>query len=124
MGVRDVMTYIWMPPQAYQRTTYVCNSFLKRFHQNPIHPPAPSPHPPTPTHHLQKKCHIHVKYFTIFNSRFTLGHLVALGPLTSPNLNISTIWVRDPWISIQINFWGSLLPTKEVPHMCKIVNYF
>ena len=53
-----------------------------------------------------------------------MGHFVAMGPLTFPNLNISTIWVRDPWISIQINFWGSLQPTKEVPHTCKIVNYF
>ena len=64
------------------------------------------------------------KIVTIFNSQFTLGHLVALGPLTFPNLNISTIWARDPWVSIQINFCGSLLPTKEVPHTCKIVNYF
>ena len=74
--------------------------------------------------HLQNKCHIHVKYLTIFNRQFTLGPFVALGPLTFPNLNISTIWVRDPWVSIQINFWGLLLPTKEVPHTCKIVNYF
>ena len=50
--------------------------------------------------------------------------LVALGPLNSPNLNISTIWVRDAWVSIQINFWGFLPPRKEVPHTCKIVNYF
>ena len=53
-----------------------------------------------------------------------MGHFVALGPLTFPNLNISTIWVRDPWVSIQINFWVSLPPTKEVLHTCKIVNYF
>ena len=44
--------------------------------------------------------------FTSFNLRFTLGHFFALGPLTSPNLNIAAIWVRDPWVSIQINFWG------------------
>ena len=50
--------------------------------------------------------------------------MVALGPLTFPNLNILTIWVRDPWVSIQINFWGSLLSTTEVLHTCKIVNYF
>ena len=43
-----------------------------------------------------------------------MGHFVAMGPLTFPNLNISTIRVRDPWVSIQINFWGSLPPTKEV----------
>ena len=53
-----------------------------------------------------------------------MGHFVALGPVTFLNLNISTIWVRDPWVSIQINFWMSLPPTKEVPHTCKIVNYF
>ena len=53
-----------------------------------------------------------------------MGHFAALGPLTFPNLNISTIWVRDPWVSIQINFWVSLSPTTEVPHTCKIVNYF
>ena len=54
----------------------------------------------------------------------SLGHLVTLGPPTPPNLNISTIRVRDPWVSIQIKFWASLLSTKEVPHTCKIVNYF
>ena len=48
----------------------------------------------------------------------------ALGPLTSPNLNIAAIWVTDPWVSIQINFWGSVPPTGEVPHTCKIVYYF
>ena len=53
-----------------------------------------------------------------------MGHFVAMVQLTFPNLNISTIWVRDPWVSIQINFWVSLPPTKEVPHTCKIVNYF
>ena len=53
-----------------------------------------------------------------------MGHFVTLGPLTFPNLNISTIWVRDPWVSIQINFLVSLPPTKEVLHTCKIVNYF
>ena len=26
-GVRDVMTYVWMPPQAYQRAMYVYISF-------------------------------------------------------------------------------------------------
>ena len=76
------------------------------------------------SHHLQKKSHIHVKYLTILNRQFTLGHFVAMGPLTFPNLNISTIWVRDPWLSIPINFWVSLPPTKQVPHTCKIVNYF
>ena len=34
------------------------------------------------------------------------------------------IWVTDPWVSIQINFWESLLSRTEVPHTCKIVNYF
>ena len=53
-----------------------------------------------------------------------MGHFVALGPLTFLNLNILTIWVRDHWVSIQITFWGSLPPTKEVQHTCKIVNYF
>ena len=47
-----------------------------------------------------------------------------MGPLTFPNLNISTIWVRYPWVSIQMNFWVSLPPTKQVPHTCKIVNNF
>ena len=47
-----------------------------------------------------------------------------MGPLTFPNLNISTIWATEPWVSIQINFWVSLPLTKEVPHTCKIVNYF
>ena len=37
---------------------------------------------------------------------------------------ISTIWVRDPWVAIQINFWGSLLSRTEVLHTCKILNYF
>ena len=32
--------------------------------------------------------------------RFTLGHFFALGPLTSPNLNIAAIWVTEPWVSI------------------------
>ena len=36
----------------------------------------------------------------------SLGHLVTLGPPTPPNLNISTIRVRDPWVSIQIKFWA------------------
>ena len=73
-----------------------------------------------PTKEVPQMCKI-VNYF---NSWFTLGHFVALGPLTFPNLNISTIWVTDPWVPIQINCWGSLLPTKEVSHTCKIVNYF
>ena len=47
-----------------------------------------------------------------------------MGPLTFPNLNILTIWATEPWVSIQINFWVSLPLTKEVPHTCKIVNYF
>ena len=42
--------------------------------------------------------------FTSFNLPFTLGHFFALGPLTCPNFNIAAIWVRDPWVSIQINF--------------------
>ena len=62
--------------------------------------------------------------FTSLNPRFTLGHFFALGPLTSPNLNIVAIWVTDPWVSIQINFWGSVPPTREVPHTRKIVYYF
>ena len=57
-------------------------------------------------------------------SPFSLGHLVTLGPPTPLNLNILTIGVRDTWVSIQIKFWASLLSTKEVPHTCKIVNYF
>ena len=69
-------------------------------HPCPIFLPKPLPHP------------------------LSLGHLVTLGPPTPPNLNISTIRVRDPWVSIQIKFWASLLSTKEVPHTCKIVNYF
>ena len=64
------------------------------------------------------------KIVNIFNRQFILGHFVALGPLTFLNLNISTIWVRDPWVSIQINFLVSLPPRKEVPDTCKIVNYF
>ena len=40
------------------------------------------------------------EHYTIFNPQFTLGHFFALGPLTSPNLNIVAIWVRDPWVSI------------------------
>ena len=76
------------------------------------------------SYHIQKKCHIHVKQFTIFNRQFTLGHFVAVGPFTFLNLNILIIWVRDPWVSIQINFWVSLPPTKGVPHTCKTVNYF
>ena len=75
-------------------------------------------------YYLQKKCHTHVKYLTIFNCRFSLGHFVALGPLTFPNLNILIVWVTEPWVSIQINFLGSLPPRKEVPHTCKILNYF
>ena len=62
--------------------------------------------------------------FTSLNLRFTLGHFFVLGPLTSLNLNIAAIWVTDPWVSIQINFWGSVPPTGEVPHTCKIVYYF
>ena len=66
-------------------------------HPCPIFLPKPLPHP------------------------LSLGHLVTLGPPTPPNLNISTIRVGDPWVSIQIKFWASLLSTKEVPHTCKIV---
>ena len=75
----------------------------------------PRPHPtPLPLH----PCPIFLPH-PLF-----LGHLVTLGPPTHPNLNISTIRVRDPWVSIQIKFWASLLSTKEVPHTCKIVYYF
>ena len=59
-----------------------------------------------------------------FNLQFNLGHFFALGPLTSLNLNIAAIWVTNPWVSIQINYWGSIPPTGEVPHTCKIVYYF
>ena len=52
------------------------------------------------------------------------GYFFTLGPLTSPNLNIVPIWVTDHWVSIQINFWGSIPPTGEVPHTCKIIYYF
>ena len=62
--------------------------------------------------------------FTSFNLRFALGHFFALRLLTSPNLNIMVIWVTDPWVSIQINFWGSIPPTTEVSHTCKIIYYF
>ena len=53
-----------------------------------------------------------------------MGHFFALGPLTSPNLNIVAIWVTDPWVSIHINFWGSVPPTGEALHTCKIIYYF
>ena len=69
-------------------------------HPCPIFLPKPLPHP------------------------LSLGHLVTLGLPTPPNLNILTIRMRDPWVSIQIKFWASLLSTKEVLHTCKIVNYF
>ena len=69
-------------------------------HPCPIFLPKPLPHP------------------------LALGHLVTRGPPTPPNLNISTIRVRDLWVSIQINFWASLLPTGEVLHTCKIIYYF
>ena len=49
-----------------------------------------------PTGEVPHTCKI-VYYF---NPRFTLGHFFALGPLTSPNLNIAAIWVTDPWVSI------------------------
>ena len=62
--------------------------------------------------------------FTSFNLQFTLGHFFALGPLTSLNLNIAAIWVTDPWVSIQINFWGSVPPAGEVLHTYKIIYYF
>ena len=45
-GVRDVMTYVWMPPQAYQRAMYVYISFLKSF--RPPLDPNPLPQPPVP----------------------------------------------------------------------------
>ena len=90
-------------------------SFKYRFHPlapllpNPLAPP-PLPHPSCP--------HSLAPFHNPFPQQF------ALGPLTFLNFNISTIWVRDPWVSIQINFWVTLPPTKEVPHTCKIVNYF
>ena len=82
----------------------------------PPYPKAP-PHPiaPSPLSHLFAQAPA---------PPLSLGHLVTLGPPTPPNLNISTIRVRDPWASIQIKFWASLLSTKEVPHTCKIVYYF
>ena len=83
------------------------------------HPLDPSPHPtPLPLHPCPILLPKHLPH------PFALGHLVALGPLIFPNLNIAAIWIRDTWLSIQINFWGSLLPTKEVLHTCKIINYF
>ena len=82
----------------------------------PLNPKAPpQPIAPSPLSHLSAQALPHP---------LSLGHLVTLGPPTPPNLNISTIRVRDPWVSIQIKFWVSLLSTKEVPHTCKIVNYF
>ena len=45
---------------------------------------------PPPTKEVPHTCQI-VNYF---NTQFTLSHFVALGPLTFPNLNILTIWVR------------------------------
>ena len=43
-------------------------------------------------------------FFTSFNLRFTLGHFFGSffspGSTQSPNLNITAIWVRDPWVSI------------------------
>ena len=41
-----------------------------------------------------------------------MGHFVAMGPLTFLNLNISTIWVRDPWVTIQINKAQELAKSK------------
>ena len=83
----------------------------------PLHPLNPRPHSTQwPLH----PCPI----FLPLPHPLSLGHSVTLGPPTPPNLNILTIRVRDPWVSIQIKFWTSLLSTKEVPHTCKIVNYF
>ena len=62
--------------------------------------------------------------FTSFNLRFNLGHFFAQGPLTYLNLNIAAIRVTNPWVSIQINFWGSVPPAGEVLHTCKIIYYF
>ena len=75
------------------------------------------PHPiaPSPLSHLSAQASA---------PPLSLGHLVTLGPPRPPNLNIAAIWVRDPWVSIQINFWGSEPPTEEVPHTCKIIYYF
>ena len=92
----------------------------------------PPPHGPSPCSPLNPKPHptpLPLDPCPIFLPKslphpLSLGHLVTLGPPTPPNLNISTIRVRDPWVSIQIKFWASLLSTKEVLHTCKIVNYF
>ena len=85
----------------------------------PLPPLNPRPHPtPLPLH----PCPIFLP--KPLPHPLSLGHLVTLGPPTPPNLNISTIRVRDPCVSIQIKFWASLLSTKEVLHTCKIVNYF
>ena len=85
----------------------------------PLPPLNPRPHPtPLPLH----PCPIFLP--KPLPHPLSFGHLVTLGPPTPPNLNISTIRVRDPWVSIQIKFWASLLSTKEVPHTCKILNYF
>ena len=47
-----------------------------------------------------------------------------LGPLRFVKFNSSAIWALHPWVSIQINFCGSLLSTTVVLHTCKILNYF
>ena len=74
----------------------------------PLPPLNPMPHPtPLPLH----PCPIFLP--KPLPQPLSLRHLVTLGPPTPPNLNISTIRVRDPWVSIQIKFWGSLLPTKK-----------
>ena len=86
---------------------------------SPWPPLNPRPHPtPLPLH----PCPIFLPKPLLHP--LSRGHLVTLGPPTPPNLNISTIRVRHPWVSIQIKFWASLLSTKEVPHTCKIVYYF
>ena len=85
----------------------------------PLPPLNPRPHPtPLPLH----PCPIFLP--KPLPHPLSLGHLVTLGPPTPPNLNILTIWVRHPWVSIQINFCMSLPPAKEVLHSCKIINYF
>ena len=72
------------PPNFNILTIRVRDSLGYQFKSSSGHP-----------YYLQKKCRIHVKYLTIFNRQFSLGHFVTLGPLTSLNLNISTIWIRD-----------------------------
>ena len=50
--------------------------------------------------------------------------LAPLNPFCSPGTTTFPLDHGSPLGPNQINFWGSLLPTKEVPHTCKIVYYF